>query len=293
MNREQLLERESRWARVAGITAILSAVLLIAGTAIGSSTVGDGQAESLVLANEDQASVTLSSLVQALGFCLWIPILVWLFLAVSGRAERVKTNLVGAAVVSPIFLGASYVVGGIVTLDAAEDFVGRMVTGSEERMNDIAQEAFDQSTLQELTLGLGFGGRIGLAFVLIYTGLWAMRTGLLSRFWGSLGMAVGGLLFFTPVLAIIWFVYMGLLALGFVPGGRPPAWAAGRAIPWPTPGEKMAEELEGEGGVRPVPAEEPEEGKDRWGASYDSDDDAEPANPPRLRGERRKRKRRD
>ena len=30
-----------------------------------------------------------------------------------------------------------------------------------------------------------------------------------------------------------------------LPGGRPPAWAAGEAIPWPTPGEKAAADLEG------------------------------------------------
>ena len=31
-----------------------------------------------------------------------------------------------------------------------------------------------------------------------------------------------------------------------LPGGRPPAWEAGEAIPWPTPGEKAAGELEPE-----------------------------------------------
>ena len=34
------------------------------------------------------------------------------------------------------------------------------------------------------------------------------------------------------------------LAIGKLPGGRPPAWAAGEAIPWPTPGEKAAAEMQ-------------------------------------------------
>jgi hypothetical protein len=41
--------------------------------------------------------------------------------------------------------------------------------------------------------------------------------------------------------SLIWFVYFGLLAGGWLPKGRPPAWASGEAEPWPTPGEKAAE----------------------------------------------------
>ena len=77
---------------------------------------------------------------------------------------------------------------------------------------------------------------------MFYTALYGMRTGLLTRFWGSLGMALGAVSFF-PVFfqfAVLWFVYLGLLIVGRVPGGRPPAWAAGEPVPWPTPGEKAA-----------------------------------------------------
>jgi hypothetical protein len=72
-----------------------------------------------------------------------------------------------------------------------------------------------------------------------------MRTGLLSRFWGSLGMALGiATLFGLIIFTLIWFIYFGLLVLGKVPGGRPPAWEEGEAVPWPTPGEQAAAELE-------------------------------------------------
>jgi hypothetical protein len=74
-----------------------------------------------------------------------------------------------------------------------------------------------------------------------------MRAGLLTRFWGSLGMALGVAALLSLVLfTLIWFLYFGLLVAGLVPGGRPPAWAEGKAIPWPTPGEKVATELEGD-----------------------------------------------
>ena len=89
-------------------------------------------------------------------------------------------------------------------------------------------------------------GGLSLVVALLYTCLWAMRVGLLTRFWGSLGMAVGiaALIGLTP-LALLWFLYLGVLLVGRIPGGRPPAWAAGEAIPWPTPGQTAAKELEG------------------------------------------------
>ncbi|HSS03902.1 MAG TPA: hypothetical protein VLK89_01780, partial [Solirubrobacterales bacterium] len=39
---------------------------------------------------------------------------------------------------------------------------------------------------------------------------------------------------------LLWFIYLGMLLLGWVPGGRPPAWRSGEAEPWPTPGEKAS-----------------------------------------------------
>ncbi len=59
-------------------------------------------------------------------------------------------------------------------------------------------------------------------------------------------MALGVAAFLLLIqFTLLWFLYFGLLVAGWIPGGRPPAWAAGEAIPWPTPGEKAAEELEG------------------------------------------------
>ena len=71
-----------------------------------------------------------------------------------------------------------------------------------------------------------------------------MRTGLLSRFWGSLGMALGvAALLLLVQFTLIFFIYFALLLIGKLPGGSPPAWAAGEAVPWPTPGEKAAAEM--------------------------------------------------
>ena len=62
-----------------------------------------------------------------------------------------------------------------------------------------------------------------------------------------------------PVRTGIDIVVLKLIG-GWVPGGRPPAWAAGEAIPWPSPGQKAAETLESEEQAEDPPElENPEE----------------------------------
>jgi hypothetical protein len=81
-----------------------------------------------------------------------------------------------------------------------------------------------------------------------------MRVGLLTRFWGSLGMALGVSLLFLGFLGLlVFFLAVGMLVAGWWPGGRPPAWDEGRAIPWPRPGEREEEEEEEEGEPRARP----------------------------------------
>lgn len=107
-----------------------------------------------------------------------------------------------------------------------------------------ASEAIQDSSLVGFAQYAGLAGGLALVISLFYCGLWSMRTGLLTRFWGSLGMAVGvaALIGLSPFV-LVWFLYLGLLLMGKVPGGKPPAWEAGEAIPWPTPGEKAAKEM--------------------------------------------------
>jgi hypothetical protein len=139
-----------------------------------------------------------------------------------------------------------------------------------------ASNAIKDSGLITLGQFTGLAGGLTLVIALFYTGLWAMRTGLLSRFWGSLAMAVGvaALIGLTP-LALLWFFYLGLLLVGILPGGRPPAWAAGEAIPWPTPGQKIAADLD-PGEDEALGPEQPE---------ADGHPDA-PREPPRKRKQR-------
>lgn len=307
-SRSEVRERERRWAVPVGVASIAGIVLLVLSQALNVR--GDGEAEVLREAHAHGGAVLAAGLAQTLGFiCLALP-LAYLFRAVQARSDRVRTQLIGLVVVAPLFLtGASAATIGA-TGSAADEFVAGDAKPEltkveareecdEERKDegvsylrdeykpakgetpqracedrkledDAASRASREASLAPLATGLGLGGTLGIIVALLYTGLWSMRTGLLSRFWGSLGMVAGVSFLLGPLIlvAFVWFVYFGLLVLGVVPGGRPPAWEAGEAVPWPTPGEKAAAELEPEGG-------------------WDSDEDGEAGEDPATRSDPR------
>ena len=109
------------------------------------------------------------------------------------------------------------------------------------RANDTTSNA---STLK-IAQALLFPAVLGLVVMMIYVPLQAQRVGLLTRFFGSFGMALGAsLILILPVAllgVLIWTGYLGLLFVGRVPKGRPPAWEAGEAIAWQRPGEEPAD----------------------------------------------------
>jgi uncharacterized membrane protein YgcG len=282
--RRQIVGWESRWFLPVGIASFLAAALIIASNVvIGGLTNNGHQSAFLVSAHEHAGTVALYAALQGLGFLLLAIPLYFLFRAVAARSDRFRRQLVGVVIAAPVFFAIAAIFTGIVTTDAADKFVAGEVqakmTKSEaatecrdelkdkgakefgeewdegssptadceetEVEDDRAEQALSSSGLQGLGFGFGLAGRLGFAVALLYTCLFAMRVGLLSRFWGSLGMALGvASLILAPEFSLIFFIYFGLLTIGKLPGGRPPAWAAGEAVPWPTPGEKAAGELQ-------------------------------------------------
>jgi hypothetical protein len=305
-DKAEILEWERRWAVPAGLATLVGLALVIGSAFAIGGVSGDGDAEVLRSAHEHSSSVTLAAILQAAGFVFLVAPLVFLFKAAAARSDRVRYQLIGLIIAAPLFLSVAAVLNAVATNDAATAFVaGDAKPGlsanaaakdcQEERQDLDAKEfaeeyegakppsalerctetkvadeeatnAISEASTHDAAIGFGLGGRIGLAFSLLYSCLYGMRTGLLTRFWGSLGMALGvAALLLLVQFTMIWFIYFGLLLLGRLPGGKPPAWDAGEAVPWPTPGEKAAESLE---------AKEPAEGDDGG-------------------GERRKRKQRD
>jgi hypothetical protein len=282
-SREEILDWEARWRMPTAVATIGGALLFIGSLVAISGLGGDGSAEFLTDAHAHGSKILLSGTLQALAFLGLGVGLVYLFRAAEGRSERVRPQLIGLFVAAPLFLALASGLTPVITNEAADKFVAgeaepsltrseaaeecredRQDEGAEDfgkehdagpspladctetkLEDDAAEEALSDVGLRQVSSGLQLAGILGLVFALLYGCLNAMRVGLLTRFWGSLGMALGvaALLSLVP-FTVLWFLYFGLLVAGFVPGGRPPAWATGEAIPWPTPGEKVAAELE-------------------------------------------------
>lgn len=256
----------------AALAAFLGALLIILPSFV-SSVSGSGEADALRSVDAHAGNVTLTSLMPALAFLLFAIPLVYLFGAVRARSGRVQPAVVAILIAAPLLVAAGTVLYGQAREEAAEHFVAGESKPTisrqevkeecegekplaecekEKREDDAATHAISDASLTPAATIVSLGGGLLFAVGLFYTCLWAMRTGLLSRFWGSLGMALGiAILIGFVIFAVVWFGYLGLLLLGLLPGGRPPAWEAGEAVPWQTPGEKAAAELEPPEGVEP------------------------------------------
>jgi hypothetical protein len=283
--RNQALAWERRWATPAAIAALIAVVGFVLSGVISGNVGGEGQAALLRSAHEHSSSVTLSGAVDVLAFVLLALPLGYLFRVVEVRGVGMRSGMIALVVAAPLFLALSTGVGVVAKHDAANAFTAgeakstlsskeaskecaatlkdkgaksfadeyspqgsetpRAVCERREVEDDEASNAVSEASLSGLATFFGIAGGLSLIVGLFYTSLWAMRTGVLSRFWAALGMALG----VTVLLGVIrfllfWLIYIGLLIGGWVPGGRQPDWDAGLAIPWPSPGEKAAESLD-------------------------------------------------
>lgn len=307
MSPQETRETESRWALPVAMATFVAVALLIVSKPIENVS-GTENPEILRSVHEHASSVTAAGLLQAFALVLLILPLVYLFRAVRARSERVRPQLIGLVVAAPLFLALSAGISIGARHDAASQFVAgeakstlsdkeaheecasqqkeegnkafaeefEPVKGEtplaacerQEKEDDEASNALGEASLAGIATGFGLAGSLGFVVTLFYSCLWAMRTGLLSRFWGSLGMAAGIAFLLGPLafVTLVWLVFFAFLVLGLVPGGKPPAWEAGEAVPWPTPGEKASAELEpseAEEPAEPGEAEEPEEKRKR------------------------------
>jgi hypothetical protein len=325
-NKETLLAREGRWLKPAGILAIAGALVYALGVAVQQIGLesADTDAEQLRQFHENSSNLLAGQTLQGLGFALFaVPIYV-LFQAAAGRSERVRRGLLPIAIIGPILFLVATVTVAIGIKSVADDFVERApaveqsarqeaeaaqaggggeaepTTTAEEAQTpdeaaadaqeEFAEDLGNDSTSVQIGSSLRITATLALIFALIYTPLWAMRTGLLTRFWATLGMALAvSLVLLGPIGQmglVLWFAVLGLMLAGWWPGPRPPAWGAGVAVPWPRPGEDLGQPggpVEGSGrevSERPLPDE---------GASSPGE---EPGQTPETQGQRRKKRKR-
>jgi hypothetical protein len=247
-----VLAWEERWARPVALATFASILLIVAAIVVASQVGGGGESELLQNVDAHRGEQLISSILQAIGVGLLAAPLYYLFRAANARSERMRGSMVGLVIVAPLFLAVLAILSGISSLHAASDFVSNEVPrltakgialGS-DRADEAASDTIKEAPLRSLAAVFGIAGQVGFLVAMVYSCLHAMRVGLLTRFWGSLGMALGAVSFLFFQFTLLWFIYFGLLLAGWVPGGKPPAWSSGEAEPWPTPGEKAATDLD-------------------------------------------------
>lgn len=310
ITKTQILAREKKWTLLAGIASVAGVAIILA-TFSGSAAAvraSAGLAEELVRVEGDRSGILVASIGQLIGWSLLAIPLVFMFKAASARAPQVRTALLGVMIIAPLMLGIGSVLSAASVLEAASDYkdadqaaITRCfdekveeatgeVTGQEredlrtECEDDEASDIRSDTSLASIETGIGLAGLLGFTISVIYVALWSMRTGLLSRFWGSLGIALGAVFAFFTLFTLVWFIYLGLLLAGWVPGGRPGAWASGTALPWPKPGGPGPDDDVIEGSAETVEDGELESGEAEYGDTDALEDE--------LQGERRKRKKR-
>jgi hypothetical protein len=248
LGRQEILDRERRWAQPAAIAAILTAPLYIAAVILdqgGDVPTSGLDTERYVAIDGNSSELLASTVLRSIAFALMCVPLFYLFRAAQARSERVSGAMIGFAFIGPVLLGVQGAIAWIAQTSVASDFVAAAGPGGD--IYSLLDDLVEDSSTFDVASNLLFPAILGMLVAMIYVPLQAMRVGLLTRFFGTLGMALGaGMLFIAPAISLltisIWFLWLGLMFIDRIPGGpRPPAWEAGVAIPWPRPGDEPRE----------------------------------------------------
>ena len=246
MAREEQLRWEARFAKPAAVSALLAAVLIVAGTVVRQVVAladrPDDEREFLIAIDENSGAFLASAFIQSLSFLCLGGVLVYLFRATKARKPEFPSVALAVAVLGPLLLAIAGPLSDVSRLDIADEFLA-----SGERTEARAEDLLEDRSVP--AAAIGSAGTLALAIALVLININAMRVGLLSRFMGIIGAIVGGL-YVLPILSgplvvqLFWLVAIGPLFLGRWPGGRGPAWVSGEAEPWPSAAEVRAKALE-------------------------------------------------
>lgn len=260
MSNEEQLAWEARAGRPAAAAAILSALTGFGGWILYQSVIADRRegTDGFLEALDRQATAFIASgALQALSLLLLVPPLLYLYRAIKHRRPDLTQAAAVLAVLGAVAFAISTVLQQIKLVDIAGDFFPFDIpeNASELRGDEYAEavdpdkaaEKFAREELSPALQGIGLGGTFSLAFSVVMLSINAIRVGLLSRFMGILGVAMGAMFVIPfgiqPILQLFWLCALGALILGRWPGGRGPAWQTGEAIPWPG-GAQQREEIE-------------------------------------------------
>jgi Domain of unknown function (DUF4386) len=290
---------ERKYMKIAGGSGAVAGVLLLISFFLKASALKSSSSDAdkvLRVAHRHASDLRVVAVLEAVSIVLTVIALLYLWRAARNRADVARVIPV-LLLVGGLAVGILNFMSELAVVSAAKDFVNHpiphpnlsAITDPHKYANaveDLAPKKHAENVVRD---HFSNAEQLSLYFVnliwgagLALTSLVGMRTGLLSRFLGVLGLIVG-VLYAVPLLGggggllqFLWYLAVGLVISNVWPGGRGPAWDAGAPVRWPGAAEKR---LAMQGGGAPAPS--PSNGTP-------PDEEAEPS----ARAQRRKRKKR-
>jgi len=189
--------------------------------------------EQLIFFNDRTLPFLTTSVLQGLASLCYAYVLVVLFRATAGRGVRVpRMAQFGAAA------GGVTAAVGTIGLQVAIQLTAHRAISEKDWSADP-----DGGTVAVFCQLLLLVSIMGLALGTVLIALAAMRAGLLTKFLGWLGVGVGATMVLSLAsssgggfnfVQVFWVLLVGVVLSDRTPSGRPPAWDAGEAIPWPS-----------------------------------------------------------
>lgn len=230
MEPEEQLRWEARAARPAAAAAFGSAAFYIVSAALEAPAGrgADNDREALEKVHDNGGLLVASLAARVVAYTLLAFAFLYLMRASIARRPSLPTFVLPLFFLAPALLAIGGLIDRLDVIELADDFMA-----SERRSEALAERLLDDRSV--VGQAIASGGTLCLALSFVAVSLNAMRVGLLSRFMGALGIAVG-FLTIVPIfpIQVFWVVALGLLLLGQWPGGRGPAWETVEAIPWPS-----------------------------------------------------------
>lgn len=256
MGSDETLAWEARRRPRAALAAVLASVLILGSYVVEAVLLSDsplssglqaisaagrpgpvGEAQSLTVPRYEYLADRSAGLIaayaaRALGFLFLGLALTFLAFATRARLERLGRAARYLPLVGGVLLAVGNLIAPIGTVMAVDEFLDGPRTVDAAR-GVVASPLTSAASLMDLL------GRFTTAGAFILVCLNAMRAGLLTRFLGVLGIFCGPLFVIElasplPVVQCFWLAALAWLLLGRWPGGDPPAWRTGEAVPWPT-----------------------------------------------------------
>jgi hypothetical protein len=196
----------------------------------------------------------------AIGYFALAYALTFLAAAIRARRPEFARWAFYLPVVAGVLFGIAWIAGGVGRLlDANQVIDGNGTIGSVQDLGSAGVSQVSAVLLTPAALALTVG--------IVLVALNGMRTGLLTRFMGALGIVVGVFQIIQvgaslPLVQTFWLGGLAVLLAGRRPGGDPPAWRTGRAEPWPSAQQaaeaRKARQEAAEPPDEPAPEPEPE-----------------------------------